>query len=54
MLLSLGGYCYAIVKTGLQHIATAAAINLDRLIAWFNEMPQAQTRTSRFVRLAPA
>jgi hypothetical protein len=43
-----------LAKTSLQHIATAAAINLDRLIAWFNEIPQAQTRTSRFARLAPA
>jgi len=54
MLLSLGGYCYAIVKTTLQHLATAAAINLDRLIAWFDEIPHAQTRKSRFARLAPA
>jgi transposase len=43
-----------LAKTGLQHIATAAAINIDRLIAWFNEIPQAQTRTSRFARLIPA
>jgi transposase len=43
-----------LAKTSLQHIATAAAINLDRLIAWFNEIPQAHTRTSRFARLAPA
>jgi len=42
-----------LAKTGLQHIVTAAAINLDRLIAWFHEMPQAQTRMSRFARLAP-
>jgi hypothetical protein len=43
-----------LAKTSLQHIATAAAINIDRLIAWFNEIPQAQTRTSRFARLIPA
>jgi transposase len=43
-----------LAKTSLQHLATAAAINIDRLIAWFNEIPQAQTRTSRFARLAPA
>lgn len=43
-----------LAKTSLQHIATAAAINIDRLVAWFNEIPQAQTRTSRFARLAPA
>jgi transposase len=40
-----------LAKTSLQHIATAAAINIDRLIAWYNEIPQAQTRTSRFARL---
>jgi transposase len=43
-----------LAKTRLQHIATAAAINIDRLIAWSNEIPQAQTRTSRFARLIPA
>jgi transposase len=42
-----------LTKTHLQHIATAAAINLDRLFAWFSEVPQAQTRTSRFAALAP-
>jgi transposase len=43
-----------LAKTRLQHIATAAAINLDRLIAWFDERPQAQTRTSAFAKLALA
>jgi transposase len=42
-----------LTKTHLQHIATAAAMNLDRIVAWLNEIPQAQTRTSRFARLAP-
>jgi len=51
--LRLCRYC-GLAKTGLQHIATAAAINLDRIVAWFDEIPQAQTRTSRFARLAPA
>lgn len=45
-------YC-GLAKTTLQHLATAAAINLDRLVAWFDEMPQAKTRKSRFARLAP-
>jgi transposase len=40
-------------KTPLQHIAIAAAINIDRLVAWFDERPQATTRTSRFATLAP-
>jgi transposase len=43
-----------LAKTRLQHLATAAAINLDRLIAWFDERPQAQTRTSAFAKLALA
>jgi transposase len=41
-----------LAKTHLQHIATAAAINLDRFIAWFDEVPRATTRTSRFATLA--
>ena len=41
-------------KTHLQHVAIAAAINIDRLVAWLNERPRAQTRTSRFAALAPA
>ncbi|MFT5193305.1 MAG: hypothetical protein ACI9EW_001515, partial [Cellvibrionaceae bacterium] len=35
-------------------LATAAAINLDRLVAWFDELPRGKTRTSRFAALAPA
>lgn len=42
-----------LAKTSLQQIATAAAMNLDRLVAWFNHIPHAQTRTSRFARLGP-
>jgi transposase len=44
-------YC-GLVKTALQHVATAAAINLDRLAAWIAERPIAPTRTSRFASLA--
>lgn len=40
-------------KTHLQNIAIAAAINLDRLVAWFDGRPRAVTRISRFARLAP-
>ena len=40
-------------KTHVQHVATAAAINLERLVAWFEERPRATTRTSRFAALAP-
>jgi len=42
------------VKTHLQHVATAAAINLERLAAWFQAIPRAATRTSRFAGLAAA
>jgi transposase len=42
-----------LAKTHLQHIATAAAINLDRLVAWFDDIPRGTTRTSRLVALAP-
>ena len=34
MLLSLGGHSYEIVKTHLQHVLTAVAINLVRIDAW--------------------
>ena len=40
-------------KTHLQHVATAAAINIDRIVAWLEEQPRAKTRTSRFAALAP-
>jgi transposase len=43
-----------LAKTHLQHMATAAAINVDRIVAWLDERPQAKTRTSRFAALAPA
>jgi transposase len=41
-----------LAKTHLQHVATAAAINLERLVAWFRAVPRAATRTSRFAALA--
>ena len=44
---------WGLAKTHLQHLATAAAINMDRLGAWFDERPRAQIRVSRFARLAP-
>ena len=42
-----------LAKTHLQHVATAAAINVDRIVAWLDERPRATTRTSRFAALAP-
>jgi len=44
---------WGLAKTHLQHLVTAAAINLDRLGAWFEERPLAKTRVSRFAKLAP-
>ncbi|MBU3863224.1 IS1182 family transposase [Streptomyces sp. 4503] len=41
-------------KTRLQHLFTAAAMNLARLDAWTTGTPRAGTRTSRFERLRPA
>ena len=41
-----------LAKTALQHVAAAAAINLDRLAAWIAKRPLAPTRVSRFA--APA
>ena len=41
-------------KTHLQHVAIAAAINIDRIVAWVDQRPRAPTRTSRFAALAPA
>ena len=41
-----------LAKMGLQNVATAAAINLDRLAAWFVERPLASTRVSRFAATA--
>jgi transposase len=41
-----------LARTHLQHVATAAAINLARLGDWFRAVPRAVTRTSRFAALA--
>jgi transposase len=43
-----------LAKTHLQHVATAAAINVHRLTDWLNEAPRAPTRTSHFAALAAA
>ena len=43
-----------LAKTHLQHLATATAINLTRVVAWMMEhKPKGQTRRSPFSRLAP-
>jgi hypothetical protein len=57
MLLSLGGHSYEIVKTHLQHVLTAVAINLVRLDAFLRGTPRGKTPLSHLARLhqrAPA
>jgi transposase len=41
-----------LARTHLQHVATAAAIDLARLGDWFRAIPRAATRISRFAALA--
>ena len=41
-----------LVKTHLQHILTAAAINLERIYAWLEGIPLAKTRQSHFQKMA--
>ena len=41
-------------KAHLQHVITAAAMNLSRLAAWLAETPREKTRVSQFARLALA
>jgi transposase len=43
-----------LAKTHLQHLATAAAINLARIVDWVTCPVKASTRVSRFAALAPA
>jgi transposase len=38
-------------RTHLQHLATAAAMNIVRMVRWLNGKPQAQTRRSALVQL---
>jgi len=42
-----------LAKTHGQPVALAAAINIDRIVAWLDARPRAKTRTSRFAALAP-
>jgi transposase len=39
-------------KTHLQQVMTAVAINVRRIVAWFDGVPKAATRTSHFAALA--
>ena len=42
-----------LAKTRLQHVITATAINLKRIVDWVCEFPRATTRISAFAALAP-
>lgn len=44
---------HGLAKTHFQHVATAAAMNLMRVVNWLWEIPRSQTRKSRFALLAP-
>jgi transposase len=39
-------------KTHLQFVLTSAAMNLTRVVNWFNEKPRSETRFTRFGKLA--
>lgn len=43
-----------LAKVKLEHVLTAAALNLRRVAAWWDEAPLASTRQTRFVTLATA
>ena len=42
-----------LARTGLQHILTAAALNVARVDAWFTGHPVAETRVHNFAALQP-
>jgi transposase len=43
-----------LAKTHLQQVATAAALNVQRVTDWLDGQPRATTRRSHLARLAPA
>ena len=43
-----------LAKTSLQHVATAAAMNIKRVVNWLTGIGHAKTRHSRFAALAAA
>ncbi len=43
-----------LIKTQLQFIFTAAAMNITRVLNWLNEIPRKTTQRTRFGRLAAA
>ena len=43
-----------LAKTRVQHIVTAAALNMVRASAWLADTPRTPTRRTPFARLAPS
>jgi transposase len=43
-----------LLKTGLQEVCTATAINVSRAMNWLEGLPLAKTRVTRFAALAQA
>ena len=43
-----------LAKTHLQNMAVGAAITIDHIVNWLNDIPIAKTHTSRFKALEPA
>ncbi len=43
-----------LAKTHLQHVASATALNVDRLTGGVNGVPRARTRSAHFAALNPA
>jgi transposase len=43
-----------LAKSHLQHVATATAVNIERITNWLNDTPLSSTRCSSFTRLAVA
>jgi transposase len=43
-----------LAKTGLQQVCTAVAMNVSRIVRWFDGLPRAKTRVTRFAALAQA
>lgn len=42
-----------LAKTHLQHVFSAVAMNIRRLVSWLNDEPISKIRVSRFAALAP-
>lgn len=40
-----------LAKTHVQHVATATGVNIKRLVNWWNDVPLAKTKPSRFAAL---